>query len=1123
MPALFFPNPDTLRLVLASGVLPAAVTAAPARAGWDEHGRLWVEPAAPLPRTALAALGRFGVQILGAGHATPVQVGGLAELLPLRPAPDSPGTGVLFELPDELLGRFLRVLARGGPRPVGVRHLTGEDRRIWVRCDAAPPDLHDPDAGIEQFAEQAPGVWTLAGWEHPFPEGFTLPPGHVLLLRPPRAVTFHTGLPTPELPAFPVRGGTPDRPDNLAPPRVEVRLRLVRDGGQADPQLWVVETTDTEAVRDVCRDAADRTLAGYEVAACGGGLIVRRATSDAPLLPLPASGYHPDARAAACFVPTGRALHPPLRPRELARLLRIDDDRLTWVDAATNGELVTRSVARSAFRPLAEWVRYSAPTTARLAAAATWPDPFALDGFDANEVDAEPDVSEEVTLAHPASVEERPSVTPPRRGWLARTLDRLTARRAAEPAPSSRAGKPAGRPAGTSPSADVLLHGADRAARRQDLESRLVRGVHRLAPGQRASAWAELAHVYKASGNGRDASLCWANAVWDADTPRADWLDAWYAAECSAARVSAADPLDRRLASADRLGAARVLAAYTARAANEPHPPDELVAALPRVLTLLDERFDDLPVRAAWLARHAAATLSGGDALGLARWRDRLVARLREKGPGLDLDGPSFLRFHGTASPDRFRTARDWLLRVRKPVEEWVKKLGPAGRLRSVGIDAETECTSAYAELMLAWGLGCLGERSLSLDWATRARKVLIRTGGPGVEPETHAVLYGLFADRIRTVQDGRAPAGGIPADLLPRFDALALLSRHAVDRFRDHSRILEPVRESVGFRGLDVKLVRGSDRLGERLQLLADGTDAAATRAEARALLDACAADPCSATVPRVALTLLDAAGRLDEDAVRETLGHAVPAATWLDAWLQTGRWNEAERAVCLERFLGRLFAGAGVAAARFGLAAEVRPLAEYLGRRAGTDANVRSALTRCAGPVFRAFRKLGLVSETEAILDRLDPDRGLWPADRSLPPSRLGLAVGWFAAGDDDAATRLLDDARHRLIVAREGDERARTELALGYADALGFAPPRVAHGRLEELFQRLDRVTTTGSTNRYFTLKPLELVDAVVRAVVTDDFAPGPAVRGWLADDEFLIRRRIHRDMTAARGDV
>jgi cellulose synthase operon protein C len=37
----------------------------------------------------------------------------------------------------------------------------------------------------------------------------------------------------------------------------------------------------------------------------------------------------------------------------------------------------------------------------------------------------------------------------------------------------------------------------------------------------------------------------------------------------------------------------------------------------------------------------------------------------------------------------------------------------------------------------------------------------------------------------------------------------------------------------------------------------------------------------------------------------------------------------------------------------------------------------------------------------------------------------------------------------------------------------------------------------------------------VEAAVLAVVTDDFALGPAVRRWLDDDEYRVRRRIHRD--------
>jgi len=35
-------------------------------------------------------------------------------------------------------------------------------------------------------------------------------------------------------------------------------------------------------------------------------------------------------------------------------------------------------------------------------------------------------------------------------------------------------------------------------------------------------------------------------------------------------------------------------------------------------------------------------------------------------------------------------------------------------------------------------------------------------------------------------------------------------------------------------------------------------------------------------------------------------------------------------------------------------------------------------------------------------------------------------------------------------------------------------------------------------------------------VVLAVVSDDFTMGSQARRWLDDDEFLVRRRIHRDL-------
>ena len=82
-----------------------------------------------------------------------------------------------------------------------------------------------------------------------------------------------------------------------------------------------------------------------------------------------------------------------------------------------------------------------------------------------------------------------------------------------------------------------------------------------------------------------------------------------------------------------------------------------------------------------------------------------------------------------------------------------------------------------------------------------------------------------------------------------------------------------------------------------------------------------------------------------------------------------------------------------------------------------------------------------------------------------------------------------RILNDAREALYFAPDSDVRGRTELAIAYAEALGFAPPRIAHGRLEEIFQQLGPVEVKGSTNRYYTLKPLQLIDAIVRQLSGD----------------------------------
>ena len=235
---------------------------------------------------------------------------------------------------------------------------------------------------------------------------------------------------------------------------------------------------------------------------------------------------------------------------------------------------------------------------------------------------------------------------------------------------------------------------------------------------------------------------------------------------------------------------------------------------------------------------------------------------------------------------------------------------------------------------------------------------------------------------------------------------------------------------------------------------------------------------------------------------------------------------------------------------AAHFDRAEAVQRLAGHLGRllnarrgddpAPGGDPTAESALLALVGQGLRSLRRLGLRAEADLLLDRLGewvaPGGDLAAARRRRPAAwpatlrrLLTLAGGWFYVGRDAPAVAALDEARH-LLFSNEltptpqlspQQSGQQTELACAYATALGQAPVRLALGRVEELFQRLHGVSDTLITNSHYSLARLRLVEAAVLAVVNDDFALGPTVRRWLDDDEYRVRRRIHRDTRALVG--
>lgn len=1131
MPALFFPNLNALRLSLVSGLVPPELACSPVSAGFDSQDRLWLELPELPSREILSALSRLGVQALGDTNISLSAVSCWAALLPTLPTKESPTGPVLFTVAEQWLARFLARLRRESRWPVGVG-LTGGPGIAWVTVSRPPPailrEVVESESPVAAYTEQAPGVWVRCGWRHPVPELLVVPEGGLLLIGPEgELAAFAHQPPVPEPEEFWLQ------PQLISPsafpslPPIPVRLNLAARPSIAREALWVFDAGEFTRFEAFCATTDERTLRKLEAAAISFGdrarIVVRAVTGKrtSTFLSLPARGYTPDPRVPGLWVPAGWELRPLLRVRELSRLFDLNPDRLVWVDPGQEAGVVSHSVPLSAFRPLVELIEYTRPDIAVLAVSSRT-EPFVLERF-AVECESPPDEPEPVALPVPETP-RRVEVQPIKRGggvidWLQKLLKRFRHSHPATPAtarpvPAPTQGRPIERKL-TTP--DALLHGQDWAARKRELELRLFRDTPRLGPQARAARWADLAAVYAATGNAADAAVCWMNAVWELPEPPVEWLDQWLAAECRALKWPNSSPtVDQCLSQPGRVGVARVIAAYSARAGFAPSPPPDYLAALPRVLALIDQQFDELPVRAAWLARLAATRVCHGDALGLARWRDRVLTRLAGGGPGLDLDEPAFLRFHGTASAERFHAARDWLIRIHKPALDWIREHPGGGRFRAEGLDAEIECTAAYAQLMLAWGLACLGERTRAKDWAAKARKQLSRPTERGVDPTVHALLADLFLHRIRDAQEGRTPKPLLPPDLQTRLDRLpdAQMARYSVNRLRERSRVLEPINRVRSEGGLGLKVFWGDDRLGERLYLLAEQSVQADVAGEADALLELCETNPTTDTLPRVVLTLLEVAPRLEPATLARLLDLLPSAFEWAEAWVAVGRWTESERPSAVARYRKRMLDTAFSAAIMLhgsGLEPAVGTVIERL-RAIGPSA--REPLLGIARVVFQTLRRLGLRGEAETLIQFLDSD----PSHTEVSPFRLGVAAGWFVAGDEDAGRRILDAARKVLFEGGSSDLRTRTSLAIAYAEVLGFAPPGIVPGRLEEIFQRLGPVAIQGSNGRYYALQPLELIDAVVRSVVTDEFHLGAAVRKWLDDDEFLIRGRIHRDLAA-----
>jgi hypothetical protein len=1117
---LDFPSCDAFQLTLTSGLIPTSVMSKTVRFGVTEDGRVLTECESKLARASVKSLADLGIARRRTGAKLLTKTASCwMEILPLQ-QDDLPGaerTPVIFDLPagDQVAEIVTEMLRLGNDRQSYRVLENGDSSRVLLRVTGPPyysllraVESNGQANGMRAYVERTPGVWIELGSTHPFAEKLRPPRSRLLLIR--------RGEPWELIPDGPFHDiyeslefDLPDEAVELTEgelrSKMQVALQLVR-GGTADfSELWVLQKDAVEQLDDFVRTSDERLISrlAFAVGVLDGEEFVvvrlRPGKSTPPILVLDGLACASYLKLPNLFVPSGMRIQPPLRRDVVRKLLASRGSNITWLEpSGESGSFVPRTISDAAFRPLADWVEYVLDEETETLSAWSESAQFDFESFVCpDELPDRPKKKPRPEKKKVRRESERPDSAEDEESGDDSEVDEETDGDSKLPSKRPRKNRPAAR-----------RKPAELEQQLRSLEKRFLTLDAPLDAAEREPLWVEMARTNAALKLNAEAGLCWTHVFWESSNLDSGLTNEWFDAESQRwisrakllAEASAADSLDEILASQNPAPIALAsLAAWLKMNSTAPSESDtqKLIAERLGIIQHFLEKFDHLlSTRTSWLAWCAFAKLSGGDELSLARARDRLLERLFQQGLMPDRDVPGFIRAQGMKSGDRFLAVRDQIVDLRGLAKTWsAKHRGTA-----------SELTDSYIDLLFSFALARMGEATASHELLEAAGKTLAGKRKDAI----HSWYLKSLTHRIGQAGEGVLAVDPLPEDLMSQLDEMPRLDRYKVDKLRQYSRVLEP-HETVD--PYERWHQRFADELGRKLAELAAIRDRDVLAETMASLLNA-TTDPASRV--RVVAAGLELGPRLGEVLASEVVAESL---TLLDDTEQI-----LDQALLLER--GLFISG------HFG---QTETVTTFVGRihdllEAQAEASVETIqqLQSLLAQSFTGMRRLGMRDNISHLLDqmaglvrnaqtRMSGSKNAGD-QAELLRTMLQVASGWFFFGHDENAWPVLDEVREQLFSAKLIPIQ-QTKLACAYAETLGQAPVQETMPRFVELFKRLRNVKDSFTTNTHFALSHIDFVEAVLLAMVSDDFAMNETGRRWLDDDEFLIRRRIHQDVRAA----
>ncbi|MCR9201542.1 MAG: hypothetical protein NXI04_23105 [Planctomycetaceae bacterium] len=1115
---LQFPNSETLVLAISGGTVPEDVCATAAQAAVAQDGSIWVEFEGRLSRTSVRQLRDWGTTVRRGRGKLADQFTECVSWLQLVPLQKEKGlTSVsdrgqaIFQLHDEsLLPELVNEILRQGNDRQSYRKITGDDSCVLLRVIGVP--YYSLLRATEQWAqgrmtafiERAPRVWIEAGYQHPLAARISPHAGEHLLIDKTQRWQNLTERPFEDIyrqSEFLLPAAAEPMADATTLPTLQVPIRLTRSTGQEAAEIYVLTDSACAQMDQFVRASSDAVLERLAFAITESDdqsptiiVRIRPGRGTPPVLVFDALACRSFLKIPNLFVPVGNRIHPPLRRDAVRDLLAEDESRLIWLAPVTDGSsdaavettraFVVRSVEDSAFLPLTSWVDYVLERDAETLTTWRLAHQFDFEDFVCKE---ERKQTKKKPVARP-----EPDRTPagttassgktPRKSAVKKLIDRFRGSAAQPPEDE-----------------EIVQLKAELSA----VESRFLAMEAPLEDPQRLPLWDQMADLNAALGRSADSSICRQHRLWDDDHPDDHNWALWFETDVQAAhRLGAATLCSsegqvtarelRRILKSTAPAPSEVaqLASWIAWSASTDSDIELLQQSLAAVQQHLEKYEASLAVRSCWLAWLALARISD-DVLLLARARDRLLDRIYQHGLTADRDLPSFLRSGGSHAGDRFRQVREKVKDLHATIRAWsVANQGMA-----------SPKTKQYIDLIMAFAFARLGEQSLAAELLHSAEQDLLD------KPDfVHHWLYDAYRYRIEAVLAGRPADGPFPESLLTRLEQIERIDRYKVDRLRQHSSILEPVEKLNPYHKW---ISRDDESLATRLGNLFS----VSSRSELADRLQAILGEKLSTDDRARAVTIgLELSTRLGEQFAAGLLSEVVP----LDRKLK----DPVARANLLEKGLQ--------IAAHYDHAAAVQDcfsrMTALLDQQTDAEVATLQALESLLSRSFVTLRKMGMRDEIAFLLEAMTRLVRDSRQEADSDPERLRillqLAGGWFYFSQD-RGWKDIDDARQLLLSGRLMEEghvgtKKQTELAIAYLSAVSQAPLDEAVDRINDLFCSLEGIRDGATVNSHYSLKQLDIVEALVQTIVSDSFTMDSHSQRWLDDEEFLIRRRIHRDM-------